>query len=120
MTVTGRAGGPGTTADGGAAATAAATAGLTAVVCGIVAGVAGTDRCRPTDDLVEHGIDSLRAGEAAAVLEDALGLDVPLEAVLHASTPREVAEGLVRRWLDDGHPAVEVRARIGRLTGEGA
>ncbi len=124
MTVTGRTEDPRTTVDdrGDPADRpdlATATARLTEVVCGIVAGIVESDRCLPSDDLVEHGIDSLRAGEAAAVLEDALGLDVPLESVLHAASPRDVADGLVRHWLADGHPVAEVRARIDHLTGGG-
>jgi acyl-CoA synthetase (AMP-forming)/AMP-acid ligase II/acyl carrier protein len=92
-------------------------AGLVSVICGVVAGVGGADDVRPTDGLADLGVDSVQAAEAAAVLEDALGLPVPLETVLGAATPQEVADVLVTRWLADGHAPQLVRKRVGIVTG---
>lgn len=89
-----------------------ATTDLTAMICGIVAGVCDAQDCRPTDSLADLGVDSVHAAEAAAVLEDALGLTVPLETVLVAPTPRGVASGLVARWLADGCAPGLVRDRV--------
>jgi acyl carrier protein len=85
---------------------------LAAMICGIVAGVCEEADCRPADSLAELGVDSLQAAEAAAVLEDALGLTVPLEAFLLAPTPRGAADALMERWLADGHLAGTVRDRV--------
>jgi acyl-CoA synthetase (AMP-forming)/AMP-acid ligase II len=83
----------------------AATAELTALIDGVAAGVCDIDQCRPDATLADLGMDSVRAAEAAAVLEHALGLTVPLELVLGAATPREVAGALVSGWAEVGvHP----------------
>jgi acyl-CoA synthetase (AMP-forming)/AMP-acid ligase II/acyl carrier protein len=89
-----------------------ATTELAIMICGVVAGVCETENCRPTDNLADLGVDSMHAAEAAAVLEDALGLAVPLEAVLTAPTPQGVADALVARWLADGCPPDLVRDRL--------
>jgi hypothetical protein len=57
-------------------------------------------------------MDSVRAAEAAAVLEHALGLTVPLDVVLGAATPREVAGALVSAWAEAGVPPRQVIERI--------
>ncbi|HEX6501149.1 MAG TPA: AMP-binding protein [Micromonosporaceae bacterium] len=93
-------------------ARATATSELTTVICGIIAGVCEIPDCGPTDSLTEKGLDSVRAAEAAAVLEDALGLTVPLDAVLFAPTPRGVADALVQRWLAEDQEMTTVRDRI--------
>jgi acyl-CoA synthetase (AMP-forming)/AMP-acid ligase II/acyl carrier protein len=85
---------------------------LASLICGVLAGVCGAEQCRPTDRLAEVGVDSVRAAEAAAVLEDAVGLTVPLEEVLVAPTPRAVADALVARWLAEGSPVGLVRDRV--------
>jgi acyl-CoA synthetase (AMP-forming)/AMP-acid ligase II/acyl carrier protein len=89
-----------------------AAAELAAMICGVVAGVCEAADCRPTDNLVDLGVDSLQAAEAAAVLEDALGLTVPLEAVLTAATPRAVADALVSHWLSEGRTPSLVRDHV--------
>jgi acyl-CoA synthetase (AMP-forming)/AMP-acid ligase II/acyl carrier protein len=89
-----------------------AAAELADVICGVVAGVCDAEDCWPADNLVDLGVDSVRAAEAAAVLEDALGLDVPLETVLTAATPRAVADALMARWAGDGHTPSLVRERL--------
>jgi acyl-CoA synthetase (AMP-forming)/AMP-acid ligase II/acyl carrier protein len=89
-----------------------AVAELAGVICGIVAGVCDAEGCRPTDTLVDLGVDSVRAAEAAAVLEDALGLMVPLEAVLTAATPLAVAEALMDRWVSEGSTPALVHDRL--------
>jgi acyl carrier protein len=85
---------------------------LAGVICGVVAGVCEAEDCQPTDKLVDLGVDSVRAAEAAAVLEDALGLVVPLEAVLTAATPHAVADLLIDRWLSEGRTASLIRERL--------
>jgi len=90
----------------------AAATELAGVICGVVAGVCEAENCQPTDKLVDLGVDSVRAAEAAAVLEDALGLVVPLEAVLTAATPHAVADMLMDRWLGEGHTASLIRERL--------
>ncbi|MEV6997444.1 AMP-binding protein [Streptomyces sp. NPDC093982] len=85
---------------------------LASLICGIIAGTGELEDCRPTDELVALGVDSLRAAEAAAVLEHALGLPVPLESVLTSTTPEHVAAALMAGWLADGHDAALVRTRM--------
>lgn len=85
---------------------------LASLICGIVAGVCNTEECRPTDCLADVGLDSLRAAEAAAVLEAAVGLSVPQEDVLIAPTPRAVADALVARWMAEGSSPGTVRDRV--------
>jgi acyl-CoA synthetase (AMP-forming)/AMP-acid ligase II len=90
----------------------AATSELAALICGVVAAVCEADDCRPTDNLVEIGVDSVRAAEAAAVLEQALGLSVPLEAILTVPTPEGAASTLVGNWVAEGRPPGLVRERV--------
>jgi acyl-CoA synthetase (AMP-forming)/AMP-acid ligase II/acyl carrier protein len=90
----------------------AAASELAAMICGIVAGVCDANQCKPIDSLAALGMDSVRAAEAAAVLEDAVGLTVPLEAVLAAPTPQGVADTLVAHWLAAGCAAGLVRDRL--------
>lgn len=89
----------------------AATTELATLICGIVVGVCDAEDCRPTASLAEMGLDSVRAAEVAAVLEDALKLPVPLEAVL-ASTPRRVADTLVAGWFAEGRTSPLVSDRV--------
>jgi acyl-CoA synthetase (AMP-forming)/AMP-acid ligase II/acyl carrier protein len=91
---------------------AAATTQLATLICGILAAVCETDDCRPTDSLVDLGVDSVRAAEAAAVLEDALGLAVPLETILAVPTPEGAANALLMDWLADGREPALVRERV--------
>jgi acyl-CoA synthetase (AMP-forming)/AMP-acid ligase II len=91
---------------------AAATTKLTALICGILAGVCEVGACRPTDNVADLGLDSVRAAEAAAVLEHALGLTVPLETILAVPTPAGAADGLVSGWLAEGHTPGLVRDRV--------
>jgi hypothetical protein len=79
---------------------------LTDVICAIVAAVGDTE-CRP-----DTSLDSLGAAETASVVADALGLAVPLETILGASTAGAAADMLLARWAADGHTADEVRARL--------
>ncbi|MFF4832710.1 fatty acyl-AMP ligase [Streptomyces sp. NPDC001315] len=89
-----------------------AAAELATVICGIVAGLRDIPECLPTDSLMDLGLDSVLAAEAAAVLEDALVLPVPLETVLTAATPQDVADGLVTSWLSEGRAADAVLDRV--------
>ncbi len=91
-----------------------AVAELATVICGVVAGVCDAEDCRPAENLVDLGVDSVRAAEAAAVLEDALGLDLPLETVLTAATPRALADALMARWCGDGRTPSLIRERLAR------
>jgi acyl-CoA synthetase (AMP-forming)/AMP-acid ligase II len=93
-------------------ARAGLTADLAGVLCGIVAAVCDLGDCRPADGLADLGVDSVRAAEAAAVLEDAIGLPVPLESVLTAATPADVADLLVERWLADGRSPAALHERL--------
>jgi len=93
----------------------AAVAALAGVICGIVAELCDVDECRPTDRLVDLGVDSVRAGEAADVLGDTVGLDVPFETVLAATTPRAVADALMDRWLSEGSTPGQVRERLAAI-----
>ena len=84
---------------------------LTGVICAIVAAVNDAD-CQPATSLPHLGLDSLNAAETAAVLEDALGLTVPLETVLGAPTPSAAAATLLANWQAEGHTAEHIRARL--------
>lgn len=85
---------------------------LTTLICGIVAAVRDLPQCLPTDGLIDLGLDSVLAAEAAAVLEDALELPVPLGAVLSAATPQDVANELVKEWLAEGRAEDAVLDRV--------
>ena len=69
---------------------------LAELVCGVVAEVCDLPGCAPDDRLADLGVDSVRAAEAAAVLEDALGVGIPLEAVFAAGTPAALAQLLAK------------------------
>ena len=88
------------------------TESLTLLTCGVLAEVCALPDCRPTDRLPELGVDSIRAAEAAAVLEDALGLHIPLEAVLTATTPATITETLLQRWQAADITRDTVHARV--------
>lgn len=75
---------------------------LTELVCGVVAEVCDLPGCAPGDRLADLGVDSVRAAETAAVLEDALGVTVPLEAVFAAGTPAGLADLLAVIEGDNG------------------
>jgi hypothetical protein len=85
---------------------------LTLLTCGVLAEVCALPDCGPTDRLPELGIDSIRAAEAAAVLEDALGLHIPLEAVLTAATPATITATLLQRWQAENIARDTVQARV--------
>jgi acyl-CoA synthetase (AMP-forming)/AMP-acid ligase II/acyl carrier protein len=104
--------GPAGAGHAGDGARDAAAAELTALIDGIAAGVCDLDDCRPDDTLAELGMDSVRAAEAAAVLENALGLKVPLEAMLCAATPRQIAGALLSGWADAGVAPRQVIERV--------
>jgi acyl-CoA synthetase (AMP-forming)/AMP-acid ligase II/acyl carrier protein len=93
-------------------AQAGATRELATLICGIVAAVCEADDCRPADSLADLGVDSVRAAEAAAVLEHALGLTVPLEAILAVPTPERAANALMAEWLAQGRAPGLVRDRV--------
>jgi acyl-CoA synthetase (AMP-forming)/AMP-acid ligase II/acyl carrier protein len=95
----------------------AAAAQLASMICGIVAGVCDAADCQPADRLADLGVDSVQAAEAAAVLEDALGLTVPLETVLAAPTPQSAADALLARWRAEGCAAGLVRDRLALAAG---
>ncbi|MGC5015682.1 AMP-binding protein [Streptosporangium sp. DT93] len=93
-------------------AQAEATSELTAMICGVVSMICEADDCRPADNLIDLGVDSVRAAEAAAVLEHALGLTVPLEAILAVSTPDDAAKALIADWLAKGQEPGLIRDRV--------
>jgi acyl-CoA synthetase (AMP-forming)/AMP-acid ligase II len=95
-------------------ARAAATTELIALICGVVAAVCEADYCRPTDNLADLGVDSVRAAEAAGVLEQALGLTVALETILAVPTPEYSAKALMADWLADGHEPDLIRDRLAK------
>ncbi|MEU9332332.1 fatty acyl-AMP ligase [Streptomyces sp. NPDC048290] len=95
-----------------AAAQTATAAELTTLICGVVAAIRDIPECRPTDALLDLGLDSVLAAEAAAVLEDALELPVPLGTVLSAATAADVADALVKEWLADGRAQDAVLHRV--------
>jgi acyl-CoA synthetase (AMP-forming)/AMP-acid ligase II/acyl carrier protein len=90
----------------------AATAELTALIDGITAGVCDIGECRPDDTFADRGMDSVRAAEAVAVLENSIGLTVPLEALLSTATPRQVADALVAGWAAAGVAPSHVIERV--------
>lgn len=92
--------------------TAAATTHLVALLRGIVAEICGVEDCPPDATLMDLGMDSVRAAESASVLEEALTMDVPLEAVLGAATSREVANNLVTRWTKAGVAPRQISERL--------
>jgi hypothetical protein len=96
-----------------------ATTELTTLICGIIAGICEAADCRPTDDLAGLGVDSVRAAEAAAVLEHALRLTVPLETILAVPTPEGAARALMGQWLAEGRAAALVRDHV-VMAGSGA
>jgi acyl-CoA synthetase (AMP-forming)/AMP-acid ligase II/acyl carrier protein len=98
---------------------ASASAMLTTLICGIVAGVCDAPDCRPTDRLLDLGVDSIRAAEAAAIVEDALGLEVPLDVVLTAPTSQDVTNVLLARWRTEGVPAEDVERRVAAVLEDG-
>jgi acyl-CoA synthetase (AMP-forming)/AMP-acid ligase II len=105
-------GGPGRAAVERHRALAAAAGDLAMLVCGVVAAICEAADCGPGDDLIDLGVDSVRAAEAAAVLEHALGLPVPLETILAVPTATGAADALLAGWLADGQEAGSVRDRV--------
>jgi acyl-CoA synthetase (AMP-forming)/AMP-acid ligase II len=106
-------------AEGGAAATGQEAAGeaeledvLGGVAAGVFAAVCGVETCGRDQTLFEIGGDSLRAAEAAAVLEHAFGLPVPVEVVLGTLTPNELAPALLARWRAAGADLEALRERL--------
>lgn len=99
---------------------AASAAELADLVCGVVAGVCDLPSVDPADELADRGVDSLRAAEAAAVLEHALSLPVPLGTVLTQPTSGDVATALLEGWRASGVEADEVHRRVVALRAEGA
>jgi acyl-CoA synthetase (AMP-forming)/AMP-acid ligase II len=74
---------------------------LVQLVAGVFAAVCSIEECGPETNLLEIGGDSIRAAEAASVLERALGIPVPVELVLGALTPATTAARLVELWLPE-------------------
>jgi acyl-CoA synthetase (AMP-forming)/AMP-acid ligase II/cytochrome P450/acyl carrier protein len=93
-------------------ARAVAAADLAELVCGIVAEVCELRDCGPADTLAGLGVDSVRAAEAGAVLEHALGLTVPLEAILGVAAVGDAADALLERWIADGATPDVIRDRV--------
>jgi len=93
---------------------------LTALFCGVVSELCGLPGLTAEENLAGLGVDSVQAAEAAAVLEDALGLPVPLEQVLGPGTARAVAQALFVHWLALGRAPAEVRERMASLESAGA
>lgn len=90
----------------------AAADGLTALVRGIVAEICEVPECGPDESLLALGLDSVRAAEAAAVLQSATGLGVPLEAMFAATTPGGVADAVLEHWLAEGATPQTVQLRL--------
>ncbi|MEU1702985.1 AMP-binding protein [Streptomyces pseudogriseolus] len=98
-----------------ATATAEDTELLTLFLSSLFAAVCQVPSCGPDETLAAMGGDSLRAAEIAAVAEDALTLEVRVEDVLRAQTPRELTARLARRWADDQLPYADALARVRTL-----
>lgn len=81
----------------------------------VFAAVCEVERCAPTQTLSGISGDSIRGAEIAAITEDALGLPVPVGAVLEAQSPRELAGRLLARWAEDGIGGDRVLDRIGAV-----
>ncbi|MEU6389349.1 AMP-binding protein [Streptomyces sp. NPDC046939] len=96
-------------------ATAEDTELLTLFLSSIFAAVCQVPSCGPDETLAAMGGDSLRAAEIAAVAEDALTLEVRVEDVLRAQTPRELTARLARRWADDELPYTDALDRVKTL-----
>lgn len=88
------------------------TSRLQSVITGIVAEVCGIEDCPAEADLRDLGMDSVRAAEAAAVLEQAMALDVPLEVLLGAAECHTIAASLVDNWVSTGITPDEVSKRL--------
>lgn len=101
----------------GADAAPEATERLEALIDGIVAELCGIETVPPEATLVDLGVDSVRAAEAAAVLEQALELDTPLEAVLGAARSHDVAASLVATWTEAGIAPRDLNERLVALVG---
>ncbi len=69
----------------------------------------------PTRPSPPWAVTPLRAAEIAAVAEDALTLEVRVEDVLRAQTPRELTARLARRWADDELPYADALERVRTL-----
>jgi acyl-CoA synthetase (AMP-forming)/AMP-acid ligase II len=95
-------------------------AALVELVCGVFAAVCDVADCGPDDTLLDLGGDSVRAAEAAAVLESALDVDVSLELVLGELTPARVAGALAERWEAAGRDGPGLARRLADLTGSPA
>ncbi|MFC9160955.1 AMP-binding protein [Streptomyces fungicidicus] len=96
-------------------ATAEDTELLTLFLSSIFAAVCQVPSCGPDETLAAMGGDSLRAAEIAAVAEDALTLQVRVEDVLRAQTPRELTARLARRWADHEVPYADAMERVRTL-----
>jgi acyl-CoA synthetase (AMP-forming)/AMP-acid ligase II len=68
---------------------------LTELIQGAFAAVCDVGACADTDSFLGLGGDSIRAGEVAAALEQALGVNVTVEMVLQHLTPRALAGALL-------------------------
>ncbi|MEU0581264.1 AMP-binding protein [Streptomyces griseoincarnatus] len=96
-------------------ATAEDTELLTLFLSSLFAAVCQVPSCGPDETLAAMGGDSLRAAEIAAVAEDALTLEVRVEDVLRAQTPRELTARLARRWADHDVPYADALERVRTL-----
>ncbi|WP_069170073.1 AMP-binding protein [Streptomyces griseus] len=88
---------------------------LTLFLSSIFAAVCQVPSCGPDETLAAMGGDSLRAAEIAAVAEDALTLQVRVEDVLRAQSPRELTARLAQRWADHDVPYAHAMERVRSL-----
>ncbi|MEU5717088.1 AMP-binding protein [Streptomyces sp. NPDC020403] len=88
---------------------------LTLFLSSIFAAVCQVPSCGPDETLAAMGGDSLRAAEIAAVAEDALTLQVRVEDVLRAQSPRELTARLAQRWADHEVPYADAMERVRSL-----
>lgn len=85
---------------------------LTALIDGIALEICEMDHHPVGATLSDLGFDSVKAAEAAAVLEHALALDVPLESLLGAMTSGDIAMELLTLWSSEGIEPSRVQERI--------
>jgi acyl-CoA synthetase (AMP-forming)/AMP-acid ligase II/acyl carrier protein len=88
---------------------------LVDLVAGVFAAVCSVAGCEPETSLLDIGGDSIRAAEAAAVLERALAIVIPVELVLRALTPAATASRLTELWLRERRSLDELEERLAEL-----
>jgi acyl-CoA synthetase (AMP-forming)/AMP-acid ligase II len=91
-----------------------ATDALGGFIAEVFAEVCEVGNCALDQSLTEIGGDSLRAGEIAAVIDDATTMRLRVEDVLVASTPRRLAAHVLEEWERQG---IDTESALHRLAG---